>query len=76
VKHFGTIFGVFIVVETLGQVASPVLAGAIFDATDSYDIVLAMWLSTFAAAAFFFFLSSRLPRPYSRAEAEAADRAA
>jgi hypothetical protein len=51
------------VVETAGQVISPVLAGAMFDATDTYDGVLAMWTATFAASAVLFFVASRLPRP-------------
>jgi MFS family permease len=65
VKHFATIFGVFLVVETLGQVLSPVLAGAIFDASGTYDAVLMMWMGTFAASVALFLVASRLPRPYT-----------
>lgn len=63
VAHFATIFGVFIVVETLGQVTSPVLAGYLFDRTGSYDVVLMMWMSTFCVAAALFFVASRMERP-------------
>ena len=63
VKYFATIFGVFIVVETLGQVLSPVVAGLIFDSTGSYDGVLIMWMGTFAVSMVLFFVASRLPRP-------------
>jgi hypothetical protein len=69
VKHFATIFGVFIVVETAGQVISPVLAGGIYDATGSYDVVLAMWMATFATSAALFLLAARLPRPFDPAAA-------
>jgi sugar phosphate permease len=68
VKHFATIFGVFIVVETAGQVISPVLAGAIYDWTSSYDVVLAMWMGTFALSAALFALAARLPRPLARVQ--------
>ncbi|MCA9828951.1 MAG: MFS transporter [Dehalococcoidia bacterium] len=63
VAHFATIFGVFIVVETLGQVTSPVLAGYLYDRTGSYDVVLTMWMTTFCVASALFFVASRMPRP-------------
>jgi sugar phosphate permease len=71
VAHFATIFGVFIVVETMGQMASPVLAGWIFDATGSYDLVLLMWAGTFAGSIALFAIASRLPRPQLRRPAAA-----
>jgi sugar phosphate permease len=61
--HFGAILGAFVVVETAGMMISPVLAGAIFDSTDSYDWVLAMFVGTFAASIALFYIAARLPFP-------------
>jgi sugar phosphate permease len=61
--HFGTILGVLGLVETLGIIASPVIAGAIFDATESYDWALVMFLGSFAIAFAAFLVASRLPHP-------------
>ncbi|MEE8370310.1 MAG: MFS transporter, partial [Dehalococcoidia bacterium] len=61
--HFGAILGAFVVVETTGMMISPVLAGAIFDSTDSYDGVLAMFVGTFAASIALFYIAARLPFP-------------
>ena len=65
VKHFGTILGAVLVVETIGQILSPTIAGAIFDSTGSYDLALLMFVGTFAGAALMFLAASRLARPYS-----------
>lgn len=69
-RHFATIFGFFIVVETIGQMSSPVLAGYLFDRTGSYDWVLRMWIGTYAASVGLFLLASRLSRPYHHAASE------
>ena len=61
--HFATILGAVAVVETLGQILSPTVAGAIYDATGSYDWALVMFLGTFAGAFVLFFVALRLPRP-------------
>ncbi|MGK2965544.1 MAG: MFS transporter, partial [Tepidiformaceae bacterium] len=66
VRHFATIFGAVLVVETLGQVISPTVAGAIYDATGSYDWALVMFMGTFAAAFVLFAISARMPRPYQQ----------
>lgn len=63
--HFGTIFGVLIVVETIGQILSPFVAGAIFDATGSYDGALVMFMGTFIGAIVLFGIAARLPRLYA-----------
>ncbi len=52
-----------LVVETLGQILSPTIAGAIYDATGSYDWALVMFIGTFAAAFVLFALASRIPYP-------------
>lgn len=51
------------VIETVGFIASPTIAAAIFDATGSYDLVLAMFAGTFAASIALFYLAARLPFP-------------
>jgi sugar phosphate permease len=61
--HFGAILGAFIVVETIGFIVSPVVAGAIFDSTGSYDWVLVMFLGSFAMSFGLFYIAVRLPRP-------------
>ena len=64
VKHFATILGAVVVVETIGQILSPTIAGAIFDRTGSYDLALLMFIGTFATAMGLFLLASRMQRPY------------
>ena len=63
VKNFATILGAIVVVETLGQIISPTAAGAIYDATGSYDLALVMFLMTFAGSFVLFVVALRLPRP-------------
>ena len=61
--HFATILGALTVVETLGFVAGPTVAGVIFDSTGSYDWVLVMFLGTFGASFALFYLATRLSQP-------------
>lgn len=61
--HFGLILGVVHVVEIGGQVASPVAAGAIYDANGNYDWALVMFLMAFAVSFALFWIAKRLPRP-------------
>ena len=68
-SHYGTILGTSIVVQTASMTLSPVIAGAIFDATGSYDRVLVMFLVTFGVALSLFYLASRLPQPWARPDA-------
>jgi sugar phosphate permease len=63
VAYFATILGAVVVVETIGQILSPTLAGWIYDTTGSYDLALVMYVGTFAAAMVLFLIASRLPRP-------------
>jgi sugar phosphate permease len=63
VAHFATLLGTVVVIETIGQIISPTVAGAIFDATGSYDAALFMFCGTFALSFILFALSSRLPQP-------------
>ena len=71
-KHFATILGSVVVVETIGQILSPTVAGAIYDATGEYDLALLMFIGTFAAAAAAFIGASRLARPYHPSRPDAA----
>lgn len=63
VAHFGMILSAIVLIETVGQIISPVMAGAIFDSTGSYDRALAMFFCTYAIAAVLFFVAARLPLP-------------
>lgn len=67
--HFGAILGTFGVIETVGMVISPAIAGAIFDSTGSYDWVLVMFLAAFGASLALFYVAARMPLP-SVAQAE------
>ena len=64
--HFGAILGAFILVETVGFIVSPVVAGAMYDSTGSYDWVLVMFLGTFVVSFALFYVATRLPHPTTR----------
>ncbi len=70
-RHFATILGTLGVVETVGIIASPTLAGLIFDSTGSYDLALVMLASALAAAFVLFYFASRLPHPVDATQAPA-----
>jgi sugar phosphate permease len=61
--HFATILGTVAVIETIGQILSPTIAGAIFDSTGSYDGALIMFVGAFLMSFTLFAIASRLPRP-------------
>ena len=69
--NFATILGAVLVVEEVGLVVSPTIAGAIFDRTGSYDLVLVLFAGTFTVSALLFATVLRLPD--LRLEAEPAD---
>ena len=69
VAHFGAIAGTMMITSTLGTMAAPTVAGAIFDSTGSYHWALVMLVGTFAASAVSFFFASRAPRPLFHAAA-------
>lgn len=62
-KHFATILASLMLVDAIGIVSAPTVAGAIYDATGSYDVVLAMFAGAFAGAFLLFYMASRLPLP-------------
>ena len=59
-RYFGSILGACLVVETLGQIISPSLAGKIYDDTGSYDGALILFMSTFAAGMVLFAIAARM----------------
>lgn len=71
VSHYGAIYGASIVVQTASMTFSPVIAGAMFDASGNYEWVLVMFLCTFAASLSLFYLASRLPHPAWETPADA-----
>ncbi len=76
VAHFATILGTVAVIRTTIMIPSPVIVGAIFDTTGSYDWALVMYISGFAAAILLFYIAMRLPRPVVPAPAAPASPAA
>jgi MFS family permease len=63
VAHFGSILGAIAAVETGGQILSPTIAGAIYDATGGYDWALVMFVCSFTASLVLFAVARRLPLP-------------
>ena len=61
--HFATILGAIVVIETMGEILSPSLAGFIFDTTGSYDWALVMYAMTFLGSATMFAIASRMKYP-------------
>jgi len=62
-KHFGAIMGTMFMVETIGQFLVPTVGGAIFDATNSYDLLLIVFIASLGAGMLFFTLAHYLPNP-------------
>ncbi len=59
---FGALLGIIQVISAL-HLASPIISGAIFDATGEYDWALVMLLASMALSVALFWLAWRLPRP-------------
>jgi predicted MFS family arabinose efflux permease len=64
-RHFGSILGAMLVVETAGQILSPSLAGYIYDSTGSYNGALVVFGSAFAIGMVLFVIAARMPTPMS-----------
>lgn len=62
-RHFGSILGAMLVVETAGQMVSPSIAGAIYDSTGSYDGALVMFMGAFGLGLILFVIAARLKPP-------------
>jgi sugar phosphate permease len=63
VRYFATLLGALVVMETVGQILSPWIAGAIFDATGSYDLALLLYLGTYGSSVVLFLFARRATRP-------------
>jgi nitrate/nitrite transporter NarK len=72
VTHFATILGAVVVVETVGQILSPTITGAIYDATGTYDLALLLFIATFSVALVLFAVAARMTHPQQLRLAEAA----
>jgi sugar phosphate permease len=60
---YGTILGASFTIQALGLVVAPAAAGAIFDATDSYDWALVMFAGSAVVAALSFAAAARMTPP-------------
>ena len=65
VANFATILGAAMVIVMIGQILSPLIAGAIYDGSGSYDWAVAMFLGTYSAAVVLFTIASRMKRPFT-----------
>ena len=63
ITTFATILGSVVLVETATQIASPTLAGIIFDSTGSYDLALVMFAMAFLLASMLFAAAARFRLP-------------
>ena len=64
--HFSTILGALLLVETAGEIVSPTVTGAIYDATGSYEWALVMYIGTFLVALALFFVARRMRQPIAQ----------
>ena len=60
---YATILGASFMLQAVGLVVAPAAAGAIFDATESYDWALIMFASSAGLSALLFVLASRMTPP-------------
>ncbi|HJN94030.1 MAG TPA: hypothetical protein QGF05_15105 [Dehalococcoidia bacterium] len=67
IGSFATILGAMFMLETTGLLVSPAVAGAIFDATDSYDWALVMFAVSAGLSLLLFALASTMARPVDAA---------
>ncbi|MBA7594239.1 L-lactate transporter [subsurface metagenome] len=63
---FGTIFGSIVLAAAVGSALGPVLAGAMYDALDSYNVVFTIFIIGYAVALAALVLARR-PEPKTRA---------
>jgi len=69
IGSFATILGAMFMLETTGLLVSPAVAGAIFDATDSYDWALVMFAISAGVSMALFAIAGRMARPLDEARA-------
>ncbi len=63
IAYFASILGALAVVSTSGQIVSPIIAGAIFDATGAYDWALVVFAGAMALSLTAYAVAWKLPRP-------------
>ncbi|MDZ7729636.1 MAG: MFS transporter [Dehalococcoidia bacterium] len=63
VQHYATILGTIVIMQTVGFVLGPTIAGAIYDETGSYQWALVMMAALFTGTGLSFLLAAKLPRP-------------
>ena len=61
--YFASILGAIAIVSQSGQIVSPIIAGAIFDATGEYDWALVMFACSMGLSLLLYWLAWKLPRP-------------
>ncbi len=61
--YFASILGAIAIVSQSGQIVSPIIAGAIFDATGAYDWALVMFACSMGLSLLLYWLAWKLPRP-------------
>ena len=61
--YFASILGALAIVSQSGQIVSPIIAGAIFDATGEYDWALVMFACSMGLSLLLYWLAWKLPRP-------------
>lgn len=61
--HFASILGAIAIVSQSGQIVSPIIAGAIFDATGAYDWALVMFACSMGLSLLLYWVAWKLPRP-------------
>ncbi len=61
--YFASILGALAIVSQSGQIVSPMIAGAIFDATGEYDWALVMFACSMGLSLLLYWLAWKLPRP-------------
>jgi sugar phosphate permease len=71
-RHFGSILGAVVVVETAGEMLSPSLAGLIYDRNGSYDLALVMFGTAFAVGMVLFVIAARMQTPMNYRSAQEA----
>jgi sugar phosphate permease len=62
-SSYGTILGASFTLQALGLVVAPTAAGAVYDATNSYDWALVMFAISAAISGVLFLLASRIAPP-------------
>lgn len=72
-SSYGTILGASFTLQALALVVAPAAAGAVYDATDSYDWALVMFSISAAIAGVLFLLASRIAPPLDSIAPTASD---